>query len=119
MNSILDSVKKMLGIEAEYIHFDSDIIMHINSVFSILFQLGVGEKPFKISDNTSTWDDLIGECDEIEDVKSYVFLKTRLLFDPPASSVVTESYNKMIAEIEWRINVAVDKVQNEEKPDDE
>lgn len=105
--SILGSVKKMLGIPSEYKNFDLDIIMHINSVLFILCQLGVGpESGYAISDDSDEWTDFIPEGTNLELVKSYVFMKVRLLFDPPQSSVVMESMNRMISEFEWRINVA-------------
>lgn len=107
MDSILNSVKKMLGITDEYTHFDQDLIMHINSVFVILNQLGVGPKSvYSITDATNTWDEFITE-DKINMVKSYVYLKVRLLFDPPTGSV-QEAIKSQIAEFEWRLNVAVD-----------
>lgn len=113
MDSILTSIKKLLGIDENYTNFDSDLIMHINSVFMILNQLGVGPpNPFVIQDKLSTWSDFIDEDDEqyekLEIVKSYMYLKVKLLFDPPLSSAVMESSNRMINEFEWRLNVAVD-----------
>ena len=109
MDSILVSIKKMLGISEDVKIFDADIIIHINSVFMILNQLGVGpSKGFSIIDATSTWNEFIPNESSIESVKSYVYLKVRLLFDPPTSSAAIESYNKMIAEFEWRINVMVE-----------
>lgn len=109
MDSILVSIKKMLGISEDVKIFDADIIIHINSVFMILNQLGVGpSKGFSITDATSTWSEFIPNESSIEAVKSYVYLKVRLLFDPPTSSAAIESYNKMIAEFEWRINVMVE-----------
>lgn len=113
MESILTSVKKMLGITEEYTHFDADIIMHINSVFMILTQLGVGpEKGFHIEDETDTWFDFLKSVDDLHMVKSYMYMKVRLLFDPPASSAVMECMKQMIAEFEWRLNVAVDPEQS-------
>lgn len=113
MESILLSIKKLLGITEEYEHFDADIIIHINSVFSILTQLGVGPSDgFSISDNNAVWSDFIPEKNKIEFVKSYVYLKVKLLFDPPQSSAVVESINRMISELEWRITVAVDPIEN-------
>lgn len=104
--SILTSIKKQLGIEEEYTHFDSDIIMHINSVLAILTQLGVGSPDgFSISDDSSTWKDFMGEDKKFEFVKSYVHLKVKLLFDPPLSSAVMESINRMISELEWRMDL--------------
>ena len=109
MESILTSIKKLLGIDEEYTQFDSDIIMHINSVFLNLTQLGVGpSEGFLIEDDTATWDDFIGDSNQLQAVKSYVYLKVKLLFDPPLSSSVIESMNRMIAELEWRLNVAVE-----------
>lgn len=113
MDSILTSVKKMLGIPEEYEQFDMDIIMHINSVFMILTQLGVGpEEGFAIADKTDEWDDFIGDNVLLELVKSYVYLKVRLIFDPPQSSSIIEAMNRQINEFEWRINVAVDPSSN-------
>ena len=109
MESILTSIKKLLGIEEEYTQFDNDIIMHINSVFLNLTQLGVGPaEGFLIEDDTATWEDFIGNSNQLQAVKSYMYLKVKLLFDPPLSSSVIESMNRMIAELEWRLNVAVD-----------
>ena len=110
MDSILTSIKKLLGITEEYEHFDQDIIMHINSVFMILTQMGVGpEEGFTISDSTTTWSEFTNDDKKIEAVKSYVYLKVRLLFDPPASSSVMEAINRSISEFEWRLNIATDK----------
>lgn len=106
MESILTSIKKMLGITEDYEHFDSDLIMHINSVFSILTQLGVGpSEGFSIKDKTDVWSDFIPDDPKLESVKSYVYMKVKLLFDPPLSSTVMESTNRMISEFEWRLNV--------------
>lgn len=107
MESILVSIKKLLGITEDYTHFDTDIIMHINSVFSVLTQLGVGPADgFAIQDEKAVWSEFMGDDQKIELVKSYMYLKVRLLFDPPLSSAVIESINRMISEYEWRLNVA-------------
>lgn len=109
MESILTSIKKLLGIEEEYTQFDADIIMHINTVFLNLTQLGVGpDEGFFIEDDTAIWEDFIGDSSQLQAVKTYVYLKVKLLFDPPLSSSVIESMNRMVAELEWRLNVAVD-----------
>jgi hypothetical protein len=109
MESILTSIKKLLGIEEEYKHFDPDIIMHINSVFMTLTQLGVGpSEGFTIEDDTSVWTDFIADTTKFEAVKSYIHLKVKLLFDPPTSSAVMESYKRMADEYEWRLNVAAE-----------
>ena len=108
-DSILTSVKKDLGITEEYTHFDADIIMGINTAFSILTQLGVGPvEGFSISDSSSTWSDFLSDMSRMEMVKSYVSKKTKLFFDPPTSSSVMEALNSVISELEWRLNVAVD-----------
>ncbi len=107
MESILVSIKKLLGITEDYTHFDMDIIMHINSVFSVLTQLGVGPADgFAIQDEKAVWSEFMGDDQKIELVKSYMYLKVRLLFDPPLSSAVIESINRMISEYEWRLNLA-------------
>ena len=109
MESILTSIKKLLGIAKEYEHFDPDIIMHINSVFMTLTQLGVGPtEGFAIEDDTSVWTDFIPEVGKFEAIKSYMHLKVKLLFDPPQSSAVIESMNRMISEFEWRLKVAAE-----------
>lgn len=112
--SILTSIKKLLGIEKDYTHFDPDIIMHINSVLAILNQLGVGPaEGFCIVDNTAIWSDFIGTEMKLQSVKSYIYLKVKMLFDPPLSSAVMEAINHMISEAEWRLNVAAEgEVQN-------
>ena len=114
MESILTSIKKLLGISAEYEHFDQDLVMHINSVFMTLTQLGVGpEEGFSISDEDAVWSDFLKDRKLLEAVKSYMYLKVRLLFDPPASPTVMESMNRMANEFEWRLYIAVDYKQSE------
>ena len=109
MESILTSIKKLLGISEEYEHFDSDLIMHINSVLAILTQIGVGPSAgFSISDKYAKWSDFIDDDVRLEFVKSYVFLKVKLLFDPPISSAVAESTKRLCDELEWRISTTVD-----------
>lgn len=109
MDSILTSVKKMLGIAEEYEHFDPEIIMHINSVFNVLTQLGVGPSDgFYIEDDSAVWTDFIPESRKLNAVKSYIYMKVRLLFDPPTSSSVMESTNRLISELEWRLNLEGD-----------
>lgn len=109
MDSILTSIKKLLGIDEEYTQFDDDIIMHINSVFLNLTQLGVGPTAgFFIEDDSAVWEDFINDDTQLQAVKTYIYLKVKLLFDPPLSSSVIESMNRQIAELEWRLNVAVD-----------
>lgn len=102
--SILTSIKKLLGITEEYTNFDPDLIMHINSVLMILNQLGIGpEEGFRIENDSAEWSDFIGESKNLEAVKSYVHLKVKLLFDPPLSSAVIEATKQTISELEWRL----------------
>ena len=112
MDSILTSIKKLLGIEEEYKHFDADLIMHINSVFSILTQMGVGPAGgFSITGDGETWSDFIADRpNDFSLVKSYVHLKVKLLSDPPLGSAVIESINRQISEFEWRLFVAADPI---------
>ncbi len=108
MESILTSIKKQLGITEDYEAFDLDVITAINSVFMTLNQIGVGTpKPFSIKDKTAVWSDFIG-TEDYEAVKSYVYLKTRLLFDPPQSSSVIDAMERMASEYEWRLNIAAE-----------
>ena len=116
MESILTSIKKMLGITEEYEHFDADLIMHINTVLSILTQLGVGpSEGFAIKDKTATWSDFLSDSKNLESVKSYVYMKVKLIFDPPITSSVSEAMNRMISELEWRILVAADPMESKEE----
>lgn len=109
MESILNSIKKLLGIAEDYDYFDSDIIMHINSVFATLTQLGVGpEDGFSIDDESEKWEDFLPEERMLHSVKSYMFMKVKLMFDPPLSSAVIECTKEQIKELEWRSQVAVD-----------
>lgn len=111
--SILTSIKKMLGITEEYEQFDLDIKIHINTVFMILNQLGIGKDNFYITDSSFTWSDFISENYNLESVKTYVYLKVKLLFDPPASSAAVESIKEQVAELEWRISVAREEVKSQ------
>lgn len=110
-DSILLSVKKMLGITEDYEHFDTDIIIDINSAFSILTQIGIGpDEGFAISDSSTTWADFIPEDSHhlLEMVRTYMFMKVRNMFDPPTSSSVADAYSRLIDEMEWRLMVAAD-----------
>lgn len=109
-DSILLSVKKMLMIAEEFDHFDTDLIIHINSVFSILCQLGVGPSTgFAITDESQNWSDFIpNEDPRLNMVKTYMYTKVRMIFDPPTSGAVSEAMNNTIKELEFRLNVQVD-----------
>lgn len=105
-DSILTSVKKVLGIDDEYTAFDVDILMHINSTFSTLNQLGLGpEGGFMIEDKLATWDAFLGDDLRLNSVKTYVYLKARLVFDPPSTSYLINSLEAQARELEWRLNV--------------
>lgn len=111
MDSILLSIKKLLGIIDAYTQFDADLIIYINSAFAILRQLGVGPKEgFYIESNVETWNDFIqGDPARLRLVKAYVYMKVRLMFDPPTQSgSLLESMKRQIDEFEWRLNVEVD-----------
>ena len=104
-DSILTSIKKLLGITEEDTSFDPDIIMHINSVFMILNQIGIGpSKGFRIEDDSTEWSEYISEEDDLEAVKSYMHMKVKMLFDPPLSSAVMQAMTQSINELEWRLN---------------
>lgn len=103
--SILLSTKKILGIAPDYTVFDLDIITHINTAFSTLTQLGLGPAAgFMIEDDDTTWDDFIGDDLQLNSVKTYVFLRVRMLFDPPQTSYLITAMNEQIKELEWRLN---------------
>lgn len=114
MESILTSIKKLLGISEEYTHFDNDIIMHINTVLMVLNQLGIGpEEGFLIFDKSAMWNDFISSDNKnLHAIKTYVYLKVKLLFDPPLSSAVMEATNRLISELEWRLNVLAEELTN-------
>lgn len=110
MESVLTSIKKFLGIDEDYEQFDQDVIIHINSVLMVLSQLGIEPKKM-VESKEDTWVQVIGDTSNIQTlsaVKSYIYLKVRLLFDPPTSSVVTEAINRQISELEWRLNVSAE-----------
>lgn len=111
MDSILTSVKKMLGIEELYTHFDADIIFHVNSALMVLNQLGIGpDGGFSVVDATNTWSDFLGTDTNLEAIKSYILLKVRLIFDPPSSAFVVEVFERQIKELEWRLVVQKESV---------
>lgn len=108
-DSILLSIKKDLGLDPGMTHFDPDIIMCINTALNVLTQLGVGPiEGFSISSSSDTWDQFIGEDQRLNMVKTYVFIKTKIMFDPPTTGAVLEVYKELAKEYEWRINVQVD-----------
>lgn len=106
-NSILIATKKALDIPEDLAVFDGQIIMHINTVFSTLNQLGIGPDPgFEIEDATTTWDAFLGAEPRLNMVKTYMYLRVRLIFDPPTTSFAISAMNEQRTELEWRINIA-------------
>jgi hypothetical protein len=104
--SVLDSTKKLLGMDPEFTAFDVDVVTHINTAFGILRQLGVGPtEPFIIHDGTTTWGDFSPDMDRLQGVKSYIYMYSRLVFDPPANSFTVQALKETRQELEWRLNV--------------
>lgn len=113
-DSILTSVKKALGLDESYLAFDPDILLFTNSVLSNLNQIGVGpEQGFQIEDESATWGDLLGDDPRYNNVKAFIVIKVRMLFDPPATSFAIAAFEANAKELEWRINTTseVDKWQ--------
>ena len=109
--SILDSTKKVLGLDSGYTAFDLDVIMHINSAFATLHQLGVGpEEPLEIEDNTVLWDAFTGGNKKINSAKTLTYLMVRLWFDPPTTSFDLNAKQEQIKELQWRLNVASEEI---------
>lgn len=114
MESILTSIKAMLGITEDYTHFDTELIMHINSAFSILAQIGVGPSAgFSIQDSYTTWSDFMAQDSRLEMVKTYMYQKVKFMFDPPDRSSIKDVMQKQIEEFEFRLSIAADEVKND------
>ena len=107
--SIFESIKSLLGPDASYDVFDQDILIHINSAISVLTQLGVGPSTgFIVTGPEETWRDFIGNDNALQMIKSYIYMKVKIAFDPPANGSVLSAYQDACKEYEWRINVEVD-----------
>lgn len=116
--SILLTIKQMLGIPSEYSVFDEELAVYINTVIAALRQLGVGpENGFAITGENESWEDYIGDTSMYENVKAYIYLKVRMMFDPPSSSFVLEAFKNQAAEIEWRIYIQADEDKDEGEND--
>lgn len=116
MDSILLSVKKALGIDGEQTEFDPELIMHINTILSTLTQIGVGSPDgFSISGNDELWSDFVPDEPKWSQIRTYVYTKVRLIFDPPQSSAAVEAMNKVANELEWRLYVIADHDKTEEE----
>ncbi len=116
-NSILLTVKKMLGLDTSYNVFDMDVMIGINSAFSTLYQLGAPiNRDFMVTGDKQKWSDLMEEryWHRLSFIPQYVYLKVRVIFDPPTSSFVLDAYNKQISELEWRINDEIENIWEEE-----
>ena len=109
-NSVLNTIKHMIGPSELYDGFDTDLIVHINSVLMILAQMAVVPEGTKISDENDTWTDIIGERNDLEAIKSYIYIKVKLLFDTPSNSSVIQSFEKNATEMEWRMHAFSDVV---------
>ena len=108
-DSILLTIKKLLGLCEDYDAFDMDIIIHINMVFNILNQMGVGPKEgFIINGPEDKWNDYVRDSRKLEMVKTYIYLKVRQIFDPGTSSALNNAIEAQISELEWRLSVQVD-----------
>lgn len=109
MDSILLTIKKMLGLDAEYTPFDTDVMVDINTVLMTLNQLGVGPKqPYVITGPEETWGDFTSRKD-LEAIKTFIYLRVKLLFDPPANSYTIEALERQAAEYEWRLNAQAER----------
>lgn len=104
--SILGTIRGMLGPAEDYTHFDSEIAVHINTFLLTLTQLGVGPlSGFSISGDDETWSDFLGDSNLYEPVKTYLYMKTKLIFDPPTSSSVMDAMERACEQIEWRLKI--------------
>lgn len=116
MDSILLSVKKMIGIPNDYDVFDTDIIIHINTVFDSLNQMGVGpEEGFSISDSSTEWSEFLTFGKNSEMVKTYMYLKVRMFFDPPSNGTLSNVLSEQIKEYEWRLLIFADQLRLEKE----
>lgn len=107
--SILHDIKKMLGPSYDDDSFDTDIIIHINSTFTTLRQLGVGPaKGYRISDEDNLWSEFVKDEEMLDSVKTYIYLKVKLIFDPPLNGTLYEAFERQVKELEWRLNVSVE-----------
>ena len=112
--SILDSVKKSIGLQPDYTEFDSDLILLINGNLMTLVQNGVGKEGFRISGRSEIWSDFFGDYTDVELAKTFIYLKTRVIFDPPTTSAVLDAYNKEADECLWRCLIEVEDVRDQQ-----
>lgn len=114
-DSILDSIKKPIGLELDYTEFDYDLILLINGNLMTLAQNGIGKDGFVITGSAETWSDFLGDFTDVELAKSYVYLKTKIVFDPPSTSSVLEAYQKVAEECLWRCQIQVEEVRSHDE----
>lgn len=123
-SSILNELRKVVGgstSPGEITHFDMDLMMHANTYFANLTQLGVGTPGFMLQDDTQTWRDFLGDNyppERLSQIKTYIYIKVRLVFDPPQSSAHMSTLKEEAKEIEWRLNVEVDPGMNKLEVED-
>lgn len=104
--SILNSIKQLLGPDSSYDVFDQDILIHINMALSILTQHGVGpSRGFRVEGPSETWEDFLGDSEHIDMIKTYVYMKVKMAFDPPSSSFVMSAMEDTCRELEWRMYI--------------
>lgn len=114
MDSILITIKKMLGLDAEYNVFDPEIIVYINTAINVLEQLGVGADGYTVTSAESTWAEFLTDISKLEGVKTYIYIRVRMLFDPPANSTLSKTLEDTARELEWRLNVKAEHLQDVE-----
>ena len=107
-NSVLNTIKAMIGPSVSYSGFDTDLTIHINSSLMYLAQMGIVPDGTKITDENTTWHDIIGDNNMLEGIKSYLYFKTRIMFDPPANNAILTAYNEEIKQLEWRMGITCD-----------
>lgn len=106
-DSILNTIKKLFGPEATYDAFDTDLIIHINTYLRVLNQLGVGVQNFRITGADEIWEDFLGENEALlDEVKTYLYLRVKTVFDPPSSSIVMNAIKEQVDELTWRLRVS-------------
>lgn len=116
ISSILTSVKKELGIAEDYTHFDADVLTHINSTLSIFFQLGIGpqDKAVQVVDDSTTWEEFLENKEELNMARVQMFVRVKMLFDPPSTTHVSQAMQSTLTELDWRSVVAAEEGRNEE-----
>lgn len=114
MDSILITIKKMLGLDAAYDVFDPEIIVYINTAINVLEQLGVGVDGYTVTSADDTWEEFLTDISKLEGAKTYIYIRVRMLFDPPANSTLSKTLEDTARELEWRLNVKAEHLQDVE-----